>query len=471
MDKGCVIRHFQPRSVGNVTMVSVLSGLIQKARNNPDYLGAVASGYLFIAFNILLQIVLVPLYLDKLGPHRFGVLMMLLSFVNFTMVGIYGLAGSALRVLGEYAAADNSRGFAQTYGLARTLLVIYGTLLALIVIVASVVFNRQLFDAAGRDHAFDIELAIVLIAIYVVLFLEFGLNRIALLAKKRQTQANCIQILFYLVFGASVVPWLLGGGGLAGVAGSLLLSVSVSRAAAWLYGRGIGIENIPWVWSTRDVRPLLARFIGPLGIGYFLYGVLFILLQTDVLIVGWLAGGVIAGQYVLVWKIAEVIVLMLWRVPEHLQAEFIAMDAHGDRERLMRVYRHSLWLVRFTALAAGAGYAALGPWMVRLWVGADHAPTDRWAYALAGTAIFWLATARMPAVLAFSLMRLKPLLRVAAVEIVGKLTLMFALFPMIGYLAPLVAINAVHVGGVAIAYARLSRWVSSSPKSETVLGA
>jgi len=202
---------------------------------------------------------------------------------------------------------------------------------------------------------------------------------------------------------------------------------------------------------------LLARFVGPLGLAYSAYGVLFIVLQTDVLIVGWLADPTVAGRYVLVWKIAEVIVLMLWRIPEHLQAEFIRMDAQNDRERLARVYRHGLVTVRLAALAAAVGYALLGPWMVRLWVGAEHAPADRAGFALAGAAIFWLASARMPAVFAYALMRLKPLLRVAAMEVAGKLALIVVLFPYVGYLAPLIAINAVHVGGIAFAYARLGR--------------
>jgi O-antigen/teichoic acid export membrane protein len=239
------------------------------------------------------------------------------------------------------------------------------------------------------------------------------------------------------------------------------LSVVVSRIAAWIYGRSIGIDSVPWIWPTRALQPLLHRFIGRLGIAYFFYGVLFILLQTDVLVVGWLADPVVAGQYVLVWKIAEVIVLMLWRIPEHLQSEFIAMDAQGELDRLARVYSHGVWTVRALAFVASIGYAFMGPWLVRLWVGPEHAPTNRWAFALAGAAIFWLASARMPAVLAYASMRLKPLLRVAAIEVIGKLVLMFVLFPITGYLAPLVAINGVHLGGIAVAYAKLGRFATA----------
>ena len=442
-------------------MMTLLNRLINKARNNPDYVGAVATGYLFIAFNIALQIVLVPLYLQKLEPYRFGILMMLLSFVNFTTIGIYGFSGSVLRVLGEHAVAGNRHGFVQSYGLARTLLIIYGIILAIVVMVGGLVFDDRLFGAASGGNRLDVDVGLALTAVYIVLFLEFGLNRVALLAQQRQTQANFIHIVYYVVFGATVVPWLLNGGGLAGVVGCLLLGVIVARSIAAIVGRRVGIVNVPWVWPSPSEKPLLERFIGPLGSAYFFYGVLFILLQTDVLIVGWLSDPTVAGQYVLVWKIAEVIVLILWRIPEHLQPEFIRMDATGDEQRLRRVYRQGLILVRCLALVAAFGYGLLGPWMVRIWVGTAHAPTDRWVYMLAGAAIFWLASARMPAVFAYAAVRLKPLLRVAAIEVLSKLVLIFLVFPIVGYIAPLIAINTVHIFGVAWMYARLGRAVPS----------
>jgi hypothetical protein len=77
-------------------------------------------------------------------------------------------------------------------------------------------------------------------------------------------------------------------------------------------------------------------------------------------------------------------------------------------------------------------------------------------FILAAAAVFWLSVSRLPGVVAYSTVRLEPYLRIAAVELAGKLILTTILFPWTGYLAPLIAVSAVHVLGVAAAYRRLA---------------
>jgi len=76
-------------------------------------------------------------------------------------------------------------------------------------------------------------------------------------------------------------------------------------------------------------------------------------------------------------------------------------------------------------------------------------------YALAGGAVFWLTIARLPAIYAFSQVRLKSLIKVTALETIGKVIFVFALFPTLGLYAPLVAINVLHILGIAYLYQRL----------------
>lgn len=111
------------------------------------------------------------------------------------------------------------------------------------------------------------------------------------------------------------------------------------------------------------------------------------------------------------------------------------------------------------AAVAAVGYAAFGPTVVRLWVGAENAPDAPWAFVLAGGAIFWLVSARLPAIFAFSLLRLRPLNIAIATEVAAKIALLLVLFPVAGYYSPLIAVNAAHLGGVAILYRRLVRQV------------
>ena len=150
---------------------------------------------------------------------------------------------------------------------------------------------------------------------------------------------------------------------------------------------------------------------------------------------------------------------MLSRVPEALAPYIVHMDTRGEVERLERTYRQGQRWIWAIAAAGGVFYAVFGHFIVSLWVGAENAPDDPLVYVLAGAALVWLAGARLPAVYAYAMVRLRALIVVTFVEVAGKVALTVALFPWIGYLAPLVAINVVHLSGIALGYAALRKTV------------
>jgi O-antigen/teichoic acid export membrane protein len=191
--------------------------------------------------------------------------------------------------------------------------------------------------------------------------------------------------------------------------------------------------------------------------GHAAYGLIFMGLQADVLIFGILGGPAAAAEFVLVWKVAEVLVLLLWRLSESLLPELIHADAKNDRDRLVRIYRRGIVLLRLVCLALGCLYGIVGQSLVNLWLGSAAAPQSALAFALAGGAIFWLGSARLPALFAYALGGVNGLAKVACVELFMKLVLIWLLYDKMGFLAPLVAINAVHFCGLAYAYARLSK--------------
>ncbi len=443
-------------------MSNILDRLLFMARNNRDYVGAVLTGYLFIGLNVGLQIFLVPLYLAKLGFAQFGVLMILFSFINFATVGVYSFASGVLRVLGEQSVAGDTEAFADTYSVSRAILSGYGLVLMLGIMVAIVWHGPTFIGALGDQNVSDITPALMLTAAYLLVLFELSLNRVALNASGRQTAGNLVQLIQYAVFGVTVVPALIYGAQLWGVIACLLFGSAIARLCALMYWRQTALAPLRFGWRSGAAQVLLKRLWGPSGAAFFVYTILCFVMQADVLFVGWLAGAEAAGSFVLVWKIAEVILQVLGRGPEHLQVEFIRMDAQGDNQRLARVYRRGLKWMRLSALVAGIGYALLGHWLVRLWVGTQHVPDAGWGYWFAGAAIVWYGSARLPAVIAYARVRMKSLLIVAGTEWAFKLALMVLLFPIVGYIAPLIAISIVHVCGAALAYARLGRRVVSS---------
>lgn len=436
------------------------AGLRARLAGHPGYLRALVTAYGLMAANVVVQLLLVPLYLDSLDKYRFGVLMILLAVLGYAAVGMAFMSGGMARILAEHHAREDAQGFRRAYLVSKLVYVGYAALIGLLVVAVVVVLEGTLFEVRP-GYRETVMWTAAAGGLYFVLLYDFSVDRLALVAKGHQAVGNLLSILSLVVFVALVVPWLISGGDLWGVLACMAAGVAVARIGAWHAWRRLGVD-LSWrrglVGAGGRGGPL-RRLVGRSGLAFTFYGVLLLTLRADIVIVGWLGGAEAAAEFVLVWKIAEVGIDALARLPEAFSPYIIHMDARGEAGRLERGYRAGQRRMWRLALAAGLAYAVLGPWVVELWVGPEHAPQSRLAYVLAGGAVVWLAAARLPAIYALSMVRLRALMVVALVEVAGKLGLTWVLFPWLGYLAPLVAINLVHLAGVAAAYAALRKTI------------
>jgi O-antigen/teichoic acid export membrane protein len=301
----------------------------------------------------------------------------------------------------------------------------------------------------------EIHTAIVLSCIYFFLAYEYNGDRQAFIARHWQARGNLREAAGQLVFAAGVVLGLYTNMGLPGVVGAQVAGMLTTRILAWLHWRN-DAYGLGWQRRIAGWRELWQRVSGRVGRDYVIYGVLLLTLQADALIVGWLSGPEIAASYYLLWRIPEVCILLLWRIPGSYAPHLIAMDTRGERDLLRLGYRRGQLAMFILAGMAALVYGLAGPWIVGLWVG-EYAPVSHWHYAVAAVALFFVASSRWPAELAYALMNTKPLLRLAAIETVGKLILISVLFGSFSYLSPLLAIASVHMCGVFYLYSRLGK--------------
>ena len=438
----------------NQTNLSTGFHLLKRALRHRGYMWALSSGYLVMAASILAQIAFVPLYLETFGKYQFGVLVVLLTFVNFAVIGIAWLSGGALRLLGEYAVREDEETFRRAFGLVKTIYVGYGVGLALLLGIMAVSFDQALFSGGTEVDILAAREALLLTGIYIVVFYAAGIDRLALTARKRQGAANMAQLAGVVAFAAGVTPWLLSGGDMPGVMAfqifGALVSIFISRRL--LNGELPRLKmHIP---SMRDAD-LLRRLGGRTGAGFFLHGALVLALLADTALVGWLGGANAATEFFLVWKIAEVLVQLIWKLSEPLAPYFVQMDVRGEQAAILRIARLGYALVGVVSLLAGVLYGLFGPVLVALWVGPDSVPDAPLGYALAGGAIFWLGISRLPVVLAGARIALRQLNLATGIELFGKLAITLLLFPHLGYVSVLLGINLVHGLGVSLLYFRL----------------
>lgn len=404
-----------------------------------EYPLSLLSGYLAMAGNIIAQVVLVPVYLTTLGAEGFGLLVLMLAMINYAVVGIGWLNGGLQRILGEAFGTRNDAGFVQAIDVGKIIFLAYGAAAALLGIGVVAFLDRSQVPLG----------AAIVAGFFLVASYESSIERLALTAAARLAAVNLLQFVQVLAYAISVVFVLRAGGGLFGVFACQLGSVLVARVLlplCWQGTRPIAKHMIG------TLRPLLARLTGRMGGGYFLSVALIVSLQSDVLVIGWLGGAETAARYVLLWKIAEVGVTALWRISETWSPILVRLDAVDAHAAIKRQYRHVAALLLVTAIPAGLAYALLGPWITMLWLGAEHAPKDPLGFMLAGTAIVWVGLARLPSILSYSLARFRVWNGIACIEVAARLALTVALYPRFGYLAPLVALNVVHLCGIAAAY-------------------
>jgi O-antigen/teichoic acid export membrane protein len=404
-----------------------------------EYPLSLLSGYLWMAANIIAQLILVPIYLHSLGAAGFGVLVLILAMIAYVNAGVGWLSGGLQRILGETFSTKNYAGFVQAIDVGKIILLAYGT--------AAVLLGVGTLAFLGHTR---VPLGTAIVAgIFLLASYEASIERLALIAAARLVAVNLLQFAQVVAYAISVVFVLRAGGGLLGVFACHLGSVLVARILlplSWQSARPTAKHSVV------PPRPLLARLTGRMGGGYLVASVLTLTSQSDVLLIGWLGGAEVAARYALIWKIAEVGVNALWRISESWSPILIRMDATNEHEILVRQYRHIVALLLVTAIPAGLVYALLGPWVTMLWLGAEQAPKDQLGFVLAGAGIVWLGLARLPAIMSYSLARFRLWAGIASVEMAARLALTVAFYPRFGYLAPLVALNIVHVCGIAAAY-------------------
>lgn len=452
-----------------MTVLSKPGGLLKRALHKRGYLGALSSGYLVMAASILTQVAFVPLYLRAFGQYQFGVLMALLSFVNFAVIGIAWMSGGTLRLLGEFAGLGDDLAFGRAFGLIKTIYVGYGVGLTLLLGITAHFFARELFSGGTETDIAAAQEALALTGIYLIAFYGASVDRLALTARKRQGSANLAQLAGIAAFALGVGPWLLQGGDMPGV----LLFQLIGALGSLFFSQRALHRELPGLKmrfpATRD-GDLLRRLGGRVGAGFFLYGALVLALSADTVLVGWLAGAKAAAKFYLVWKIAEVAVQLIWKLPEPLGPYFVQMDVRGEHGELLRIARVGYVLVGVASLFTGVLYGLFGRIVVAWWVGPEHTPDIPMGYALAGGAIFWLGVSRLPTVLACARVTLGPLNGAALFELIGKWLFAVLLLPRYGYIAVLLGINMIHLLGGGFLYFRLLWHAAKARPSVNALG-
>ena len=162
----------------------------------------------------------------------------------------------------------------------------------------------------------------------------------------------------------------------------------------------------------------------------------------------------------MVWRIPEICVLLMSKIPDAYAFYLISASKNDSRIELIRKNRRGLCLMLVVATILAVFYAVFGSYIVSLWIG-DAAPKNETAYVVCALAMFFVIAARWPTMSAYWLKKTRPLVVIAASELVIKLIVMVIFLNYQLFYSPAAAIVIVHVLFAFYLYMRLGCRIAS----------
>ena len=409
-----------------------------------SYIFALLTGYILMSAHMLTQILLTPLYLDILGEEKFGLLMIFLNIITFIVFGIAWFSGGLVRVLGEYWSKKNISKFNETLILGKYIFTSYS-------IVVSITAIILFYTLKNLDFFNNIDIStIIIISLYFILTYEALPERQAFVGANWQALGNNIELTKVIIFALFTAYFLPKYKSIDIVFIALIIGVITQRVITGSYLK-MELNFAGWGRFSNSMKPNLKRFLSKDGLNYLYFGTLVLLLQLDVVIIGIIGGPILAGKFVLLWKIPEVLGLILGKIPTSLEPKIIHLDTKSELNNYEKLFLNSKVIFILICLIISVIYMFLGKHLVQLWVG-DNAPKDDWMYYIAGVAMFFYSISRWPISFAFAQVKLKKLIKVSFIELIFKFIFTLILFKHFSYLSPLIGMILIHMIYVAKGY-------------------
>lgn len=416
-----------------------------------DYLAALAANYLGLALTMAIQVMLLPFLLNRLGPDLTGLYYLFMTVSNFVAVGIGWLSGAGVYLLASSDSGKTSGSVDDVHYVVFLGFFAYSAIIFIVMAVWGLSAGTWWLGDAGAAVTTQARNACFLLGLYIWVSYVHNADISLYTATLRQGWANLYRIVSQIVFLLAVVFYVVPDPGLDKMMAANLSGSVVVAFAARLHLRLSGILG-PFRLRMPD-RALVKKMFLAKGGPYFIFGVAQMgLIYGDVLIIGAVMGPAMVSAYLVIWKIPEVIALILGRISEILSPYLTRIESRGGPRQTAPVF---LCVSRFQhclGLAAGAGYAFFGPAIVALWVGEANRPDVAWYYWAAGGALAIQVANRHDVVLHYALASLGRLVVAQFAELILKVALMIALFDAYGVAAPLVALLVIQLCGLTWYY-------------------
>ncbi len=402
-----------------------------------SYLFALVANYVGLGLTMGIQIFLLPFLLHRTGAKVTGLYYTFMTISNFAAVGIGWLTGAGVYMLAmsdttrDNEFQDIHRGVFWGFGS-------YATIVFFITLLAAFQAGQWWLDDAGTEMVREARNGCVLLGFYIWIFYVHQADVSLFTAILQQGWAYFYRIVYQVIFVVLVVFLVIPYPRLDILMASNVVGITVSAIAARIHLRWRGDLR-----ASNQILPrwdLLKKIFFSRGGAYFVFGIARMgLIYGDVLIIGAILGPEKVSAYLVVWKIPEVIALLLGRISEILMPYMTRLHADSGFQKTSDVFLCISRLQHVLAVIAAVAYGYFGPAMTAIWVGEANRPDVSWYYWLAGLILFIQVVNVHDVILHYSLAELKRIIFPQFLELGCKIGFTIALFPVVGIIAPLVS--------------------------------
>lgn len=423
-----------------------------------DYYGTVIIGYIAILVNMIVQVVLIPLYISGMGEYNYGVYLLLYSFINYVDIGIGLFSGGILRLIGECHANGNMEGIRNSYSLSKYVICVYGIISAFLLLGYAMLVKGFGYFSNEMSEAVKIIFSAML---FLIAKYDLSVEYQVLSGTQRQALSNGLQIIAQLIYLTLAVPYLIkGNGAVSNIFFYNAVGLICVRVIIFILHRKFK-DHVRLIRPNKGMSEIRARLIGKMGFRYAVYGILIITFQADTLILGTIeSNAALITQYAMTWKVAEAARQVLWKIPESMQPYIIEQDATGNYKSMREQYKKIYGITAVLSIAALLCYGIFGKLLISSWLGDSYVEISNGRIWLTAAVILLNGMERTPAIYAYSTVHLKELNKIAGIETVAKTVLTVVLYSKLGLMAPLVAMIAVHICGIGFSYWKLGERVT-----------
>jgi O-antigen/teichoic acid export membrane protein len=331
-------------------------------------LSALASGSGKI-ISMVTALISVPLTLHYLGAERYGMWLVVSSFVAILGFADLGVGNGVLTLISQRSGTGDSSGIRGVVSSAFVILTLIAAVLGMLFAATSGLVSWQsLFNVSSPLARAEAAPAVATFVACFLVSIPLGVVQ--------KVQVGLQQ-------GFVSALWQSAGSILGFLA--VLIVIHLEGGVSWLIFALIGVPQITVIannffffsFERRDIAPRLDHLDIRIMARLLRTGLLFLVLQlvvattynSDSLIITRLLGPTAVAEYAVPQRLFSVISMLLAMLTAPLWPAFGEALGRGDRAWVRRAMKISLSINVGLAALASFGLVLIGPWLIHLWIG------------------------------------------------------------------------------------------------------